>query len=196
MTECKTIPEETAGPYPDKTGMLDDPAFYRQDVTEGKEGLPLTVELVVVDVNDSCAPVAGAVVEIWHCDADGNYSEYTQPGYDGTGETFLRGLQTADANGKVTFTTIYPGWYAGRVTHIHFDIYVNKNVVKTSQMAFPETITAEVYSQVSPYTAKGQNPTTNATDNIFSDGTSLQMASLSGDTTNGYKATLTVGVAL
>ncbi len=196
MTECKTIPEETAGPYPDKTGMLDDPAFYRQDVTEGKEGLPLTVELVVVDVNDSCAPVSGAVVEIWHCDADGNYSEYTQPGYDGTGETFLRGLQTADANGKVTFTTIYPGWYAGRVTHIHFDIYVNKNVVKTSQMAFPETITAEVYSQVSPYTAKGQNPTTNATDNIFSDGTSLQMASLSGDTTNGYKATLTVGVAL
>src|SRR4029079_18908518 len=94
------------------------------------------------------------------CDASGNYSEYSQPGYDGTGKTFLRGLQTADANGQVTFTTIYPGWYAGRATHIHFEVFRGSSLVKTTQIAFPEDVTRAVYA-TSVYASKGQSSTTN-----------------------------------
>src|SRR6266852_7312953 len=75
--------------------------------------------------NLSCSPVTNASVEVWQCDATGNYSEYSQPGYDGTGQTFLRGVQTTDSQGKVTFRTIYPGWYMGRATHIHLEVFVN-----------------------------------------------------------------------
>lgn len=188
---CVVAATETAGPYPDITGMLNNPAFYRRDVTEGKAGLPLTLTLTVVNVNSNCTPVAGAIVEIWHCDAQGVYSEYGQ----GAGQTFLRGLQTADANGDVTFNTIYPGWYAGRATHIHVDVYINSRNVKTTQIAFPESVTAAVYS-TGVYASKGQNPQRNSTDNVFSDGTSTEMATLSGSAVSGYTATLRIGVSV
>src|SRR5712691_2655651 len=97
---CTVTPEETAGPYPDRTGMINNSAYFRQDITEGKSGLPLTLALTVVNVNKSCSPVTNASVEVWQCDATGNYSEYSQPGYDGTGQTFLRGVQTTDSQGK------------------------------------------------------------------------------------------------
>jgi protocatechuate 3,4-dioxygenase beta subunit len=97
-------------------------------------------------------------VEIWHCDAQGNYSEYSQPGFDGRARTFLRGLQVTNADGKVTFTTIYPGWYAGRATHIHIDVDFNSNPTKTTQMAFPEEVNSAVYA-TGIYAARGQNPT-------------------------------------
>ena len=96
---CAVAPSETAGPYPDRTGMFGNSAFYRQDITEGKSGLPLTLALTVVNVGNACAPVANAVVEIWQCDAAGNYSEYG----NSVGQTFLRGLQTTDSSGQVTF---------------------------------------------------------------------------------------------
>ena len=96
---------------------------------------------------------------------------YARPGYDGTGQTYLRGLQTTDANGQVTFSTIFPGWYAGRATHIHVDVYRGSSLLKTTQVAFPESISAAVYG-TGVYAPKGQNPTTNARDNVFSDGTS------------------------
>lgn len=194
---CTAIPDETAGPYPDKTGMLNDDAFYRKDVTEGKPGLPLSVTFTVVNVNAGCAPVTDAAVEIWHCDKDGVYSEYTgQPGVstDESSTTFMRGLQKTDASGQVTFDTIYPGWYAGRVTHIHVEIYIGGASVKTTQMAFPDDLTAKVYA-TSLYT-KGQSPMTNAADMVFSDGDAHQLATLTGDTTNGYAATLTLGIAV
>lgn len=196
VTECHTIPSETSGPYPDKTGMFDNPAFYRQDVTEGKPGLPLTVTFTVVNVNDGCSAIADAIVEIWHCDKDGVYSEYGgQPNVpDQTGTTFCRGLQKTDASGKATFTTIYPGWYPGRVTHIHLEVYVGGKTKKVSQMAFPDDVNTEAYN--SPlYTAKGQNPTKNADDGVFADGDEYQVAELAGDTTSGYTATLVLGVA-
>jgi protocatechuate 3,4-dioxygenase beta subunit len=122
----------------------------------------------------NCTPVVGATVEIWQCDAVGHYSEYAQQGYDGTGLTFLRGAQVTDANGKVTFVTIYPGWYQGRATHIHMKVTVGSTVVKISQMAFPEAISQQVYANVAAYTAHGQNSITNATDNVFSDGTGTE----------------------
>jgi protocatechuate 3,4-dioxygenase beta subunit len=186
---CVQTASDTVGPYPNHT------AFYRQDIREGRPGLPLDLVLTVISTTAGCVPIAGASVEIWQCDASGHYSEYAQPGYDGTGQTYLRGLQVADANGKVTFNTIYPGWYQGRATHIHLKVHVDGVEVKTTQLAFPEAISQLVYANVSPYSSHGQNSLTNATDNVFSDGTSTQMVTLTGDTTNGYTGTLTLAVA-
>jgi protocatechuate 3,4-dioxygenase beta subunit len=188
---CAVSPDETAGPYPDRTGMASNSAFYRQDVTEGKSGLPLTLALTIVNVRNNCAPVANANVEIWQCDAVGTYSEYGSA----AGQTFLRGLQTTNANGVVTFRTIYPGWYMGRATHIHLQVYLNGAVVKTTQVAFPETISSAVY-RTGVYASHGQNSTTNSSDNVFSDGTDHELATLSGDTSSGYTATLTVGISV
>ena len=192
-TGCVTTASETAGPYPDKLGMISNAAFYRRDITEGRSGTPLSVVLTIVSVGNGCAPVANATVEVWQCDAAGDYSEYSQPGFNGTGQTFLRGLQTTDANGQVTFTTIYPGWYAGRATHIHIEVFVNGASVKTTQMAFPESTSASVYT-TGVYAARGQNPTSNAADNVFSDGTSTELAAMAGSAATGYTATLRIGI--
>jgi protocatechuate 3,4-dioxygenase beta subunit len=192
---CAVAASETEGPYPDQTGMLGNQAFYRRDVTEGKSGLALTLTMAIVNAAASCAVIPGAVVEIWQCDAEGHYSEYSQPGYNGAGQTFLRGLQTADANGQATFRTIYPGWYQGRATHIHVEIYVNGRSVKVTQIAFPETISAAVY-RTGVYAAHGQNTTSNSGDNVFADGTSTEMATLVGDSSSGYTATITLGVSI
>jgi protocatechuate 3,4-dioxygenase beta subunit len=197
-SSCAQIPDETAGPYPDKTGMISNSQFFRRDITEGKTGLPLTLTFTVVNVSSSCQPIAGANVEIWHCDKDGVYSEYGgQPGVaDQSGTTFLRGVQTTDANGQVTFTTIYPGWYQGRVTHVHIQVFLNGSTTasKTTQMAFPDAVNTAVYGQNALYT-KGQNSMTDSTDMVFSDGDTYELASMSGDTTSGYTATLTIGIA-
>ena len=192
---CSVAAEETAGPYPDRLGMLSRPAFFRRDIREGRSGALLNLTLTVTNARSNCSPVANANVEIWQCDASGNYSEYAQPGYDGTGQTFLRGLQTTDASGKVIFTTVYPEWYAGRATHIHVKVYVNGAVVKTTQIAFPESITAEVYAS-GVYASKGQSPTKNASDNVFADGTTTEMASVSGSADMGFDASLTIGISV
>jgi protocatechuate 3,4-dioxygenase beta subunit len=190
---CVVTPEETAGPYPDRTGMINQPAFFRQDITEGRGGLPLTLTLTVVNAARGCVAVASASVEIWQCDASGNYSEYAQPGYNGVGQTFLRGLQTTDASGRVTFRTIYPGWYQGRATHIHVQVFSGGSAIKTTQVAFPEDVTSSVY-RTGVYASHGQSTTSNGGDMVFADGTQYEMATLSGDPSTGYTATLTIGV--
>lgn len=190
---CVVTASETAGPYPDNTGMITKSAFFRRDITEGKAGTPLTLTLTVVAVGSGCTPVANAIIEVWQCDAAGNYSEYSQPGFNGVGQTFLRGLQITDANGQVTFNTIYPGWYSGRATHIHVEVFVNGASIKTTQVAFPENVTAVVYGS-GVYASKGQNSTRNSSDNVFSDGTITELATVSGSTAGGYTAALTIGV--
>jgi protocatechuate 3,4-dioxygenase beta subunit len=195
VSGCVTSPEETAGPYPDRLGMINNAAFLRRDITEGKSGLPMMLTMTIVSTRNSCAPISNAQVEIWQCDASGNYSEYAQPSYNGTGQTFLRGLQTTDGNGQVTFKTIYPGWYAGRATHIHVQVFMNGMVVKTTQIAFPEAISSSVY-RTGVYASHGQNATSNASDNVFADGVSDELATLSGDTASGYSASLTIGVSV
>ncbi len=186
---CAVSPNETAGPYP----SLSD--FVRADITEGKAGLPVTLTITVVNAANACSPVANASVEIWQCDADGRYSQYNQPGYNGTGQSFLRGIQTTDANGRVVFNTVYPGWYAGRATHIHVEVTVGGRSVKVTQIAFPENVTAAVYA-TGVYAVKGQNPTSNASDNVFADSVQTELATLVGSPTSGYTATYTVGVSL
>jgi protocatechuate 3,4-dioxygenase beta subunit len=200
-TNCAIIPSETQGPFP-LLAVLSNAAVVRKNITESKTGVPLTVKLKVIDVNNSCEPIANAAVYIWHCDKDGSYSGYssTQNG-NHAGETFLRGIQVTDSAGLVDFNTIYPGWYAGRITHIHLQVYLNDNLTvtatATSQLAFPQTTTATVYSSTL-YAAHGQNTsvTSFAADNIFADGTSYQMTEITGNTTDGYVATLTVGIAV
>ena len=194
---CVLIPQETEGPYP-LTAVLSNSAMVRQDITEGKSGIPLTLKLSLVDVNNGCAAVTNASVYVWHCDKEGVYSGYSQPGANTIGETFCRGIQDTDANGEVTFATIYPGWYAGRITHIHFQVFLFSSTLATatSQLAFPQAITIDVYN--TDLYGKGQNTSVMSfsNDNVFSDGITYQMASVSGNVEDGYSATLQVGIAV
>jgi len=185
---CAVAPSETIGPYPSLVDLI------RSDIREGRNGTPVALTLMVVNVNNGCTPMPDAVVDIWQCDAEGHYSQYNQPGFNGTAQTFLRGIQATDSRGQVTFTTIYPGWYAGRATHIHVEISVNGRSVKVTQIAFPDTVNAEVYRS-GVYAARGQNPTSNTGDMVFADSLSSELATVSGNPTGGYAATFTVGIS-
>lgn len=188
---CVLIPQETAGPYP--WNMNTNALFFRQDIREGNAGTQLNLALTVVNVNDNCNPVPNARVDIWHCDKDGNYSEYN----NFTGQTFFRGYQITDVNGTVNFTTIYPGWYSGRVTHIHFQVFLNSVLRATSQLAFPDLLNTAVNNS-SLYAAHGTNPTVNSNDNVFIDtiNTQYELLNPSLNTAGEYDASLEFGVAV
>lgn len=163
-------------------------------------GIPMTVKLKLVNTSASCASLSGFAIYLWHCTRDGLYSMYSTGVTD---QNFLRGVQPTDSTGTATFTTIFPGCYDGRVPHMHFEIFRSVSTatsasgkIKTSQLTFPTSICQQAYA------AEGYSTSlTNlgrislATDNIFNDGYSLQMANVTGDNTNGYVTTLQVGVA-
>lgn len=157
---CMVMPEVTEGPY------YFDPGLLRADVTEGRAGVPLRLRLQVVDA--ACMPLEGARVDIWHCDAEGNYSGYSQnAGGDTRGETFLRGTQMTDARGVAAFRTIYPGWYAGRTTHIHYKVFLDERTALTSQIFFPDALSQYLYMAVPPYNDRtAERDTVNADDGI------------------------------
>ena len=197
-TSCVLTPQETAGPYPLFSDVASASTYMREDITEGKTGVPLQLLLTFVNANDSCAPITDALIYAWHCDKDGVYSGYSQPGGNTLGETFCRGVQMTDSTGLVRFTTIYPGWYSGRITHVHFRAYLGNSLQATSQLAFPQDITKAVYAS-SLYGARGQNTsiTSFSADNVFSDGEQYQRCTLTQNaSTGGYDAALTVGIAL
>ncbi|PTY37407.1 hypothetical protein BGP77_12930 [Saccharospirillum sp. MSK14-1] len=193
--QCRLMPRETEGPFPLRE-VLNRPDLVRRDLTEGLPGVPLALQLKIVDVNNGCRPIEGAGVYVWHCDRDGRYSGYN----DARGETFCRGLQFAEGQGVARFNTIYPGWYPGRVTHIHFQVYLEdpagSRATVTSQLAFPDTVTQAVYNS-RDYTERGQNTSVRsvATDSIFADGSELQVVTIEGDPVAGYVARLVVGIA-
>ncbi|MBL7864948.1 MAG: intradiol ring-cleavage dioxygenase [Cyclobacteriaceae bacterium] len=199
---CSVMPTETEGPFPYPGGEANNP-LQRVDVTEGQPGVPLALTLTVVNVNNSCAVVSGARVDIWCCNKDGYYSGYGgQPGLLGTqsyiGQTWLRGFQLTDSEGKAKFTSIYPGWYGGRATHIHLEVFVGGVMKKTSQMAFSESV-SDVVHVSSLYASHGINTTRNASDNIFNNSATdlaSEMLSLTGSVAAGYEGTLTIGIAL
>ena len=184
-TACAVTPNETVGPYPSVTDL------FRSDIREDRAGTPLTLTITVVNTNSGCTPVAGANVEIWQCDATGNYSQYGNQ----TTRTYLRGIQTTDASGQVTFTTIYPGWYQGRATHIHVEVVRNGASAKVTQIAFPESANAAVYGS-GVYASRGPNPTSNTRDMVFADGFNSELAAVSGDPASGMSATFQVGIAV
>jgi protocatechuate 3,4-dioxygenase beta subunit len=186
---CTVYPQQTEGPY------YLDRRLLRRDVTEGREGAPLTLRVQVVSATD-CAPLRGLAVDVWHCDAAGVYSGY--PGQLGgvvtSGETFLRGTQITDDQGRVEFRTIYPGWYPGRTTHVHFKVHVSRTAEATSQMYFPEDVTRAVYS-AAPYRARGQKDTPNARDGVARFGGIPPLLSIGAASGGAYAAALTVAVA-
>lgn len=186
-SSCPDTRAETAGPFPTKAPNT----LAKNNIVSDRQGTPLTVKIIVKNGNNNCAVLKDAVVDIWHCDAAGTYSEY------GTAAAvhFLRGRQTTDANGVVTFTSIYPGWYPGRAPHIHVHIFngSGKSLLVT-QIAFPEDVSKVIYAQ-GVYASKGQTNTTNARDGIFSDGITDELASLTGTAAAGYVLTHTINVS-
>lgn len=184
---CVITDTETDGPYPlyNSRGS----SINRIDITDGREGIPLSMTITVKNVNDSCNIIENVRVDIWHCDKDGYYSGYTNSGFLGTqnntAKIFCRGLQYSDANGVVKFTTIYPGWYQGRVTHIHVQVYVGSTLKLTSQIAFPEEVNTEVYNSTL-YVAHGQNSTKNSTDNIIQDSLDNELATVVKNSSGSY----------
>ena len=186
---CLVAPETTEGPF------YFDPALVRSDVTEDKTGVPLELTLQVVD--ETCTPLANARVDIWHCDAQGNYSGYAIQGSDGTldttGETFLRGTQMTDDNGLVQFRTIYPGWYRGRTTHIHYKVFLDETTVLTSQIFFPDALSEYLFLNVDPYMRDTTRDTVNANDGIAQEAGHGAYAAIR-EQSDRYVAELVVGV--
>jgi protocatechuate 3,4-dioxygenase beta subunit len=200
VLDCVVRPELTIGPY-----FVDD-QLNRSDIRSNssdnsiKQGVPLTLSIIVASVGDnSCSPIEGAQVDIWHCDAQGHYSGVSDQGFDTSGQNFLRGYQLTDANGGVQFQTIYPGWYSGRAVHIHFTIRTQgadgEDHQFTSQFFFDDTLTDQVHA-LEPYAGKGQRDRRNSNDNIFSGGGDQLLLNLQGDTTNGYTGAMSIGLDL
>jgi protocatechuate 3,4-dioxygenase beta subunit len=199
---CVVVPEQMEGPYfvEEKLNRSD----IRTDPGDGqaKPGTPLEVALRVsrMGAGGACAALAGAVVDVWQCDAAGLYSDVrdTQVKFDTRGQKFLRGHQVTDAQGLARFTTIYPGWYPGRAVHIHFKIRTNPAGARgsdfTSQLYFDEALTDKVHAQA-PYAAKGRRNMTNEKDGIYRNGGKQLMLKLA-DKAGGYAGTFDIALKI
>lgn len=207
MISCVVTPQQTEGPY------FVDERLYRSDVrsdpSDGsvKEGLPLALEIRVFttgsDSTDGCRPLTNAIVDIWHCDAKGIYSDVMDENFSTVGKKFLRGYQVTDENGSARFITIYPGWYPGRTVHIHFKIRTEPKYGKpyefTSQLYFDDSVTDRVHSQ-QPYSSHARKGsysrrTRNEDDSIFLKGGDQLILKLA-EAGQGYAATFDVGLAI
>lgn len=192
---CVVTPEETEGPY------FVDELLYRSDIrtdpSDGSisDGVPLQLTFNLSSISGTgCAPLAGATVDIWHCDAHGVYSD--ERANNSVGKKFLRGTQVTDASGVARFTTIYPGWYQGRAVHIHFkvrmDPLASTGKQLTSQLFFDDTLTDQVYTQA-PYNTRGARDTRNNRDSIYANGGDQLLLTLTKDG-NGYTTAFNVGM--
>ncbi|MEZ5173689.1 MAG: hypothetical protein R2850_09345 [Bacteroidia bacterium] len=190
---CVLIPQETAGPFP--LDLTENTNFFRQDVREDRAGVQFNVRLKIIG-NQNCFPMENVRVNIWHCDKDGNYSGYDNSMNPGqAGLTYLRGYQFTDVNGEVEFITIFPGWYQGRICHIHFQVYVSSQYSAISQLSFDIDTKNAIYAAHSDIYTKGADPMTFSQDNIFSDGYQYQLATLTPNSeTGGYDTYLEVTV--
>ena len=197
MPGCVVRPEQTLGPYFVDEGL--ERADIRPDPSTGEVsvGTPLALAFVVSRVGKpECAPLSGARVEVWQCDAEGVYSDVKDPQFDTTGRKFLRGHLLTDAEGKARFTTIYPGWYPGRTVHIHFKIHgesaAGRGYEFASQIYFDDAMTDRVHA-AAPYTARGARPTRNPDDGIYRRG-GRQLTVPVTASGEGYAATFDIGL--
>lgn len=194
-TSCTVTPTETAGPFPTKTPS----SLLSANIASDRSGVPLTIKITINNSNKGCAALQGAIVDIWHCDAAGNYSEYGGSGMQSTNYTsvhFLRGRQTTDASGIVTFNSIFPGWYSGRAPHIHVHVYsASGTSLMVTQIAFPTDICNTVYTTASDYKSRGTQDTQNARDNVFSDSLASELATVTGSVAAGYTLTHLITVS-
>lgn len=190
---CVVRPQQTEGPY------FVDERLNRSDVRSNpadgaiKTGVPLRLVFQVSQVNgNQCQPLGGAMVDIWHCDAAGVYSDVQET----QEQKFLRGYQTTDASGTVQFITIYPGWYPGRTPHIHFKIRgsgaAQAGYEFTSQLYFDDTITDRVYA-AAPYSARGARSVRNEQDGIFRRGGEQLILPVT-QTGEGYEGRFAIGL--
>lgn len=206
---CSKVPTETAGPYPgdgsNGANVLNLTGVVRSDIRSSFAGLsgtavgiPLTISLTIVSAT-TCSPLANRAVYLWHCDRGGLYSLYSA---GATNQNYLRGVQETDANGKVSFASIFPACYAGRWPHIHFEVFPSiaaaanvANKIATSQIALPKATCDLVYA-TSGYAASVTNlsQVSLASDNVFSDGASLELATVTGDVNSGFVSTLSVAI--
>jgi protocatechuate 3,4-dioxygenase beta subunit len=204
------IPDETNGPYPadgsNGVNILEESGIVRSDITSSLDGgttvdgVPLSLTFTLSDLAAGNVPFAGVAVYAWQCDAQGLYSMYSAGAEN---ETYLRGIQVADANGQVTFQTIVPGCYSGRWTHIHFEVYPDlasatdvSNAIATSQLAFPEDMLTPIYA-LDTYSGSARNLAgvgSLGNDNVFSDGAELQLGTFRGSVAAGYTGSLNVAI--
>lgn len=196
---CVLTPEQTEGPY--FSDLRLQRSDIRSDPSDGsiKPGMPLTLILRVHAVTDGrCTPVPGAVVDIWHCDANGVYSDAVDASFDTRGKKFLRGYQMTDAAGAVQFLTIYPGWYPGRAVHIHFKVRVpaasGRTLEVTSQLYFPDLLTDAIHA-LQPYTGTGRQRTRNEDDGLFRRGGRQLMLDVTKQG-QGYLGTFDIGIRM
>jgi protocatechuate 3,4-dioxygenase beta subunit len=200
IPSCIVRPAQTEGPY-----FVDerlDRSDIRSDPTTGEvqAGAPFALELLVSRLDGAaCTAFAGALVDVWHCNAEGAYSDVSDPGFDTTGQEWLRGYQVTDANGLARFATIYPGWYQGRTVHIHFKIRTDPDEASgfdfTSQLYFDDTLSDQVFA-TDPYAAKGERGTRNENDGIFGDGGDQLTLPVVADGSGGYRATFEIGLQM
>ncbi|HWC30345.1 MAG TPA: intradiol ring-cleavage dioxygenase [Dehalococcoidia bacterium] len=196
LPSCIVIPDLTEGPY------FVDEQLNRSDIRSDpgggatREGVELTLTLNVLSVaGAACSPLSGAMVDIWHCDAVGAYSDVNAGGQGGStvGQKWLRGLQISNESGQVKFTTIYPGWYQGRATHIHFKVRKD-NEEFTSQFFFDDELSDEINDGVAPYTQKGsRGRVLNASDNIYRESNGMLTLNVQ-KSGNAYAATFDIGI--
>ena len=209
VATCTTVvPEETAGPYPgdgsNGPDILTEPDVVRSDITTSigsftgtAEGVPTSISLTVLDSSNGCSPLVAGAVYLWHADQDGHYSMYTAPD-----ASYLRGVQETDADGTVTFQSIWPGCYDGRWPHIHFEVYPTladaleaSNRITTSQIAMPEAACRTVYAATGYETSVGNLTRVSlAADNVFGDGWDQELATATGNNDGGWNAALTITV--
>ena len=207
---CQLIPSETEGPYPgdgsNGPNALTTSGVVRSDIRSSfgsyagtAAGIPLVIQMTLTNVNASCSALPDYAIYAWHCDQQGRYSLYDLPS-----QNYLRGVQVTDEFGTVTFTSIFPGCYAGRWPHIHFEVYPSlastssaDNKVRTSQIALPSNACSAVYA-TSGYESSVSNfqRVSLQSDNVFGDGADLQIPSISGNVTDGFVITLDVGIGV
>lgn len=185
--DCVLIPSEQAGPFP--LDLTENTFFFRQNIIEDRGGTPFKIRMKIQDV-DTCEPMENIRVNIWHCDKDGNYSGYNSE----TGKTYLRGYQITDMNGDVEFTTIFPGWYPGRICHIHFQVFVNSAYSAVSQFTFDLEGRDKIYEENPTVYTKGKDPLSYNQDGIFKDGYQYQLAIIEMDEDGNYSSDFTCNV--
>lgn len=183
---CVTTPTETVGPFPNQQPN----SLVRTLIQGDRVDIPLTIQLSIKNLTTGCQPLANVLVDIWHCDAEGEYSQYGGTGMQAANwqnANWLRGRQTTDAAGNVEYKSIFPGWYPGRAPHIHVQIYNAAGAtLLVTQIAFPQSVCDLVYTTAKDYVANGKQDTTNARDNVFSDGHDLELATITGSLTEGF----------
>jgi protocatechuate 3,4-dioxygenase beta subunit len=199
---CTVTPTETEGPFPSKSPAT----LIKSDITGDRTGVVFTIKIYIKNKNNSCAALSGALVDIWHCDKDGYYSEYggtSMQTVDYTSVHFLRGRQTTDSDGLVTFTSIFPGWYQSRATHVHVHVYNSSGTsLLVTQIAFPEGSSSAVATvngsggTAYGYTKGMTGYTYNSSDSVFTDDTTgAEVAAVSGSLSGGYTLTHTIYVS-